>query len=166
MGRKRYTKLSYLFHRYTEGKTEGYLKKAAGPYNPNTRYKGPEKIALTNRYITSQKSGKYSGFIAGDEIEKAQQYFNNWYKQEVLQWLKQFRYKKNDELELLTTVDMAIQDLKEEHKEISVERVKEVMQNNNEWKTKLTREIFSDNNIAKSIRESEKLFGIEHFKGR
>jgi type I restriction enzyme S subunit len=31
LGRKRYTKLSYLLHRHAERQAEGYLKKAAGP---------------------------------------------------------------------------------------------------------------------------------------
>ncbi|MCA9317885.1 MAG: restriction endonuclease subunit S, partial [Planctomycetes bacterium] len=51
LGRKRYTKLSYLLHRRVERRAEGYLKKAAGPYNPKTKYAGPEKIAKANGYI-------------------------------------------------------------------------------------------------------------------
>ncbi|MEX2120416.1 MAG: hypothetical protein WD847_12545 [Pirellulales bacterium] len=51
LGRKRYTKLSYLMHRHHEHRAEGYLKKAAGPYNPATKYKGPEAIAVNNGYV-------------------------------------------------------------------------------------------------------------------
>ena len=49
LGRKRYTKLLYLYHRHEEGRTEGYLKKAAGPYNPRVRYGGPEGIAVEKK---------------------------------------------------------------------------------------------------------------------
>ena len=58
LGRVRYTKLSYLFHRHEDGRAEGYLKKAAGPYNPSTRYGGPEKIAL--------KMGTYANIKAAN----------------------------------------------------------------------------------------------------
>jgi len=36
-----------------------YLKKAAGPYNPQTRYGGPERIAQSKKYIIPMTSGKY-----------------------------------------------------------------------------------------------------------
>jgi type I restriction enzyme S subunit len=159
LGRKRYTKFSYLLHRYAERKVEGYLKKAAGPYNPATRYKGPEKIAQTRGYIKAHSNGKYNGFIAGDNIEDAVGYFNKWYGPETLQWLEQFRQKKNDQLELLTTIDMAVQDLRKSKQNVSIASVKALIQNHDEWRAKLKQAIFSDNNIGAAINLSEDLFG-------
>ena len=113
LGRKRYTKLSYLLHRRVEQQTEGYLKKAAGPYNPQTKYGGPEKIAKQNGYIREHKGLKgHRGFIATDNVAQAEGYFEKWYGPEVIQWLEQFRYKKNDDLEVLATVDMAAVELR------------------------------------------------------
>ena len=63
LGRMRYTKLSYLLHRYEEGYAEGYRKKAAGPYNPQTRYGGPEKIALQKDYVRQHRSNKGRGLL-------------------------------------------------------------------------------------------------------
>lgn len=112
LGRMRCTKLSYLLHRRIDGQVEGYLKKAAGPYKPSTRYGGAEKIALQNDYIRKYKSGKHQGFIASTNIEAAERYFCSWYGSEILQWLlDKFRYEKNEHLELLTTVDMAAEEL-------------------------------------------------------
>ena len=158
LSRKRYTKLSYLLHRYAEGQPEGYRKKAAGPYNPDTKYKGPERIAQKNGYIRFYKGDKSTGFIAGQAIGKAEYYFSKWYGSEVLDWLEQFHFKSNDELELLTTVDMAMEELRHAGQTVDVEAVKGIIQSHPEWEAKLQREIFSDANIARAIQICRKLF--------
>ena len=157
LGRKRYTKMSYLFHRFIDGKAEGYLKKAAGPYNPKTKYGGVETLARKNGYIQNHKNGKYSGFVEADKIEQALGYFKQWYGEDAMQWLEQFRYEKNDTLELLATVDMAVQDLQAEGKEATVENIKDLIGGNKEWKAKLKRDIFSDDNIAEAITRTREL---------
>ena len=159
LSRIRYTKLSYLLHRHAEGRAEGYLKKAAGPYNPSTRYGGPEKIALTNDYVCIHNNNRYSGFIAGENVTKAEIYFVKWYGEDCLKWLDQFRYEKRDELELLTTVDLAVEELREAGKIVSVECVKKVIHNDMEWKAKLNRSVFSNTNIARAIEKCRRLFG-------
>ena len=158
LGRMRYTKLSYLLHRHKEGYAEGYLKKAAGPYNPQTRYGGPEKIALQKDYVRQHRSGKGQGFITSTNVDEAERYFDKWYRSEALQWLEQFRYKTNNELELLTTVDMAVAELCEAGEEVSVECVKKVIRSHPEWNPKLDRPIFSDANLAGAIESCQKLF--------
>ncbi len=158
LGRMRYTKLSYLLHRYEEGHAEGYLKKAAGPYNPQTRYGGPEKIALEKDYMRQHRSGKGQGFIASNHVDEAERYFDRWYGSEVLQWLERFRYETNNDLELLTTVDMAAEELCEAGEEVSVESIKKVVRSHPEWNPKLDRSIFSDTNLASAIEICQKLF--------
>ncbi len=159
IGRLRYTKLSYLFHRKAEHSTQDYLKKAAGPYNPKTRYAGAEKIAIANRYISKHKSGQYSGFVAAAESEKARNYFVKWFGENALRWLEQFRRRKKDDLELLTTVDMAMQELRKAGKQVSVAMVKQLLASEPEWAPKLKREVFSESNISAAIRWSNELFG-------
>jgi type I restriction enzyme S subunit len=158
LGRKRYTKLSYLFHRYVERRADGYLKKAAGPYNPDTRYKGPEKIAQENGYIRFHKRGQFTGFIAGETISKAECYFPKSYGNEVLTWLEQFRFKTNDELELLATVDMAMEDLRRAGQTVDVEAVKRIIQEHPEWEAKLQRDIFSAANITLALQVCQEMF--------
>ncbi len=158
LGRKRCTKLAYLLHRHVEHVAEGFRKKAAGPYNPDVKYKGPEDIAQKNGYIRPHKNGNFSGFVAADNIIQAQTYFMDWYGQEVLGWLEQFRRKTNDELELLTTVDMSVEDLKQKGSIINLENVKSVIATHPEWKPKLEREIFSDFNIRRAIRSVSVMF--------
>lgn len=158
LGRKRYTKLSYLFHRHAEGRTEGYLEKAAGPYNPSTKYKGAEKIALSNRYVRSHARDNFSGFVAAEKIAEAEDYFTKWYGDDSVSWLEQFRYKKNDELELLATVDMAMVKLRETGNQVSVASVKQYLHDAPEWKAKLGRSIFADESIDMAIKWSQQLF--------
>jgi type I restriction enzyme, S subunit len=161
LGRFRRTKLSYLLHRHVERQVTGFLKKAAGPYSPQTRYGGAEKIALKNGYIRIHKAAKSEGFIAADNIAQAEGYFENWYGLQVLDWLKQFRYKKNEELELLTTVDMAIEDLRREGKNVTVPAVKQIIHDSPEWKAKLDRATFADSNITAAIESCRQLFPVE-----
>jgi len=159
LGRKRYTKLSYLFHRYKEQEAEGYLKKAAGPYNPKTKYGGAEKIALTNKYIKIHKNNKFSGFIENDNIKQAHDYFIKWYGEDALIWLEQFRTIRNDTLELWATVDMAIQEIHKSGNEVSLKSIKDLIANDKEWKDKLNKLFFSDENIKSAIKKSKVLFG-------
>ena len=158
LGRKRCTKLAYLMHRHVEHVAEGYLKKAAGPYNPAVKYKGPERIAQKNGYIISHANGRFSGFVAADKIAQAESYFSKWYSRDVLSWLEQFRRQSNDELEVLATVDMAVEDLKRVRALVSVEAVKSVIREHPEWEAKLERSAFADQRIAAAIDECQRLF--------
>jgi type I restriction enzyme S subunit len=155
--RKRRVKLTYLLHRHSEGKAEGYLKKAAGPYNPNTKYQGPEAIALKNGYVRDHNNGKYAGFVASGKISQAEQYFAEWYPGGK-QWLEQFRFKKTDELEVLATVDMAMEDLRSSDRAVNLEGVKGVIRAHPEWEAKLSRSAFSDANIAEAMSKCNELF--------
>ncbi|MCW5621045.1 MAG: restriction endonuclease subunit S [Burkholderiales bacterium] len=156
--RKRRVKLMYLLHRHAESRAEGYLKKAAGPYDPNTKYKGPEQIALKNGYVRALRNDKYEGFVAGDKIAQAQRYFEQWYGAAALDWLERFRFRKTDDLELLATVDMAMVDLAAAGEPVDVAGVKRVIAAHPEWVTKLSRELFSDERIAGAIAECQTLF--------
>lgn len=158
LARVRRTKLTYLLHRHAEGRADGFLKKAAGPYDPRTRYKGPEGIALKKGYVQALHNGTYEGFVASEHISEAETYFEKWYGAEVMDWLERFRLRKTDELELLTTVDMAMEDLRREGKPISVEAVRQLIHGHPEWKPKLERAIFSDDGIAAAIAECQALF--------
>lgn len=162
MTRFKYTKVSYLLKRYKEEQDTGYLKKAAGPYKPQTRYGGAEKIALQNKYVVSRqatyKGTAYEGFVSGEDVNEAIAYFKEWYGEEALQWINKFKFEKNDNLELWATVDMAIQDLKKEGKLANVATVKQIIKENKEWKDKLKRPAFSDDNIHNAIIKMDTLF--------
>jgi type I restriction enzyme S subunit len=160
--RFKYTKVSYLLKRYKKYQANGYLKKAAGPYKPQTRYGGAEKIAITKTYVATQKAvykgQEFEGFVASENIAEALHYFNEWYGGDSITWMEQFKFEKNDHLELWATVDMAVEELKIENKIINVASVKQFLKSNKEWQAKLTRPIFSDDNIQKAIIKLDTLF--------
>jgi restriction endonuclease S subunit len=152
LGRKRYTKFSYLFHRYADNQVQDYLRKAAGPYNPKTKYQGPEKIAHENGYVIDHKNGNLVGFIVGKNIATAKTYFEKYWSIDYLNWLEaNFKYKSNDELELYATVDHALLELYKSKKAVSLQEIKTILKTEKEWKAKLEREIFSDLNIQRAI---------------
>jgi type I restriction enzyme S subunit len=160
LSRKRYTKLAYLFHRKSKDDVRRrYLKKAAGPYSPWTKYQGPEKIALTNQYIQTGKKEKYSGFKPGSEIDQIDRYFATYWDEGNIAWLiERFKYKSTDNLEVLATVDMAMLDLVDQGRVVSLETVKDVIASEPEWVPKLSREVFSDAAIAEAIRDLQGWF--------
>jgi type I restriction enzyme S subunit len=161
LSRFRYTKYAYLLHRQAEHVAKGFLKHAGGPYKSENRYKGGEKIALKNEYISkveNPKSGK-DAFIINEQIEKALSYFREWYGTDIQQWIEQFRYYKNDDLEVLTTVDESICDLQGQNKIITVGSIKEYIRSIPKWKEKLNKPCFSDSNIQQAINKSYQLFG-------
>jgi len=157
-----YTKVSYLLKRFKEEEDNGYLKKAAGPYKPKTRYGGAEKIALDNKYvkihISNYKGKKYENFVAGENAAKAVEYFKKWYGENALQWIQQFKYVKRDKLELWATVDMAMQDLLLANKSVNFQTVKQLINDDKEWRPKLKRPTFSDENIKIAINKVNQLF--------
>ncbi len=163
LGRKRYTKFSYLFHRKCRNEVkQQYLKKAAGPYNPSTRYKGPEKIAQENCYIKEVTIGKYAGFIKSSNYHKIDDYFQRYWRNDIFTWLlKEFRYKTNEELELLATVDRAMLDIIDSGNDVSLTTVKKILISEPEWQAKLDKDIFSDKNIRQAINYLIQQFSYE-----
>ncbi|MFQ5717659.1 MAG: restriction endonuclease subunit S [Nitrospinales bacterium] len=160
LGRKRYTKFSYLVHRKSEHEVEqSYLKKAAGVYNPGTRYKGPEGIALQNGYIIKTKSGKYDGFRVGPNISKIDEYLPRYDLKESIDWvIQKFRRKKNEELGLLTTVDFVALELKSKKKKVTSKTILSFIKNDPDWKHKHDDPIYSELNVKRVLKELKEYF--------
>lgn len=156
-------KFPYLLHRHIEGVAENYDKFAAGPYNPLLKYQTARPIALKKKYIR-EHIGRYKGWVTDTNVQEAVSYFMNWYGNEPLEWIKQFRFIPNrkNELELLTTVDMAIVDLRNDSISVTMQSVKDLIKASPVWKEKLKRPIFSDENIERAIKWSYNLFGTNN----
>lgn len=160
LGRKKVQKLLYLFRRHQEADTSAFKKKAAGPYADEVRYKGGEPIAISSKYISVKRGNKGSSFSKGEKIVDALTYLENWNLNGDLKWLcEHFKYIKTDRLELLATVDMAMCDLGDAGITVTVDSIKELIKSHSEWKAKLSKSYFKDNDIAWAIRECRRLFG-------
>lgn len=159
LGRKKVQKLLYLVRRKEQADISAFHKKAAGPYADEVRYKGGEPIAQKNKYIQVKRSEKGSRFEKGVQMQQALTYLQDWGKQADIDWLvSQFQYTSVNELELLTTVDMAICDLHREGKEISVASIKDLIRSNKEWRDKLKKAYFKDADIQRAIKHCQELF--------
>lgn len=162
LGRKRRTKFRYLVHRKAEHDVAArFSKMAAGPYDAAARYQGPEKIAVQNGYVREHQSGKGgSGFVAAEKIAEIDKYLPNYGVTEAMDWVvKTFRFKKNDELELLTTVDLAALDLLSRGEAVDWAGIRGVIASEPKWLPKLGRDVFSDIHIQAAINELEGHFG-------
>ena len=160
LGRKKVQKLLYLFRRHQEADTSAFKKKATGPYADEVRYKGGEPIAVSNKYICVKRSSKGSSFSKGEKISDALIYLVNWDLNDDLKWLcEQFKYTKTDRLELLATIDMAMCDLTDAGITATVENIKNLIKSHSEWKAKLSKNYFRDNDIVWAIKECRRLFG-------
>ena len=159
MGRKKVQKLLYLFRRHQEADTSAFKKKAAGPYADEVRYKGGEPIAISSKYISVKRGNKGSSFSKGEKIADALVYLENWNINDDLKWLcEQFKYIKTDRLELLATIDMAMCDLDDAGITVTVDSIKNLIKSHSEWKAKLSKSYFKDNDIAWAIKECKRLF--------
>ena len=157
--RKKVQKLLYLVRRKEQADISAFHKKAAGPYADEVRYKGGEPIAQKNKYIQVKRNKKGSRFEKSVQIQQALTYLQDWGKQADIDWLvSQFQYTSVNELELFATVDMAICDLKQEGKEISVASIKNLISSNKEWRAKLKKAYFRDSEIQRAIKKCQDLF--------
>lgn len=160
LGHLRQNKLVYFAHRRADEDVAEYFSKlAAGPYSPWATYKGPEGIAQKNGYVKKAKIGNRVGFLTGDKISNIDQYVSRYPVCAAVEWVvRHFRFKRNEELELFATVDFAVLDLVRQRKPVTTANVKYVIATSEEWKAKLTREIFSDANITRALSELRELF--------
>jgi type I restriction enzyme, S subunit len=164
LGRKRYNKLAYMVHRKAEHDVQQkYLKKAAGPYSPWARYQGPEKIAAKNGYVAACKVGQLAGLVAGRNIGDIDKYLPRYGFADALAWVEAtLRYEKNDELELLSTVDFAALDLLNRGQAVDAPAVKQVIAAHPDWAPKLDRAIFSDANITRALKRLKGCFPVTY----
>lgn len=156
LGAFRRQKLSYFYKRHANMNIDEYTKKAMGPYNSKLKYKGAENIAIRNGYV---KNVRNRGIVATSEIVKAEEYYNRYYNAADMQWLDiNFHYENNNNLEVLATVDYAINDLVSQNKAITLANIKTYMASDEEWKPKLELDYFTDNAIIKAMEKIKELF--------
>lgn len=161
LGRKKCQKMMYLFKRFKNSSVEQFGHYAAGPYDNKARYGGFETIAIKNKYVVENKSNKGSSFAPGPEIDKAKSYCSKYGYDKFIPIFNQYlKFKKVDELELYTTVDKTILELKEQNLPINLNAVKNYISNDKAWVPKLSREVFSDENIEEAIRFSQLILGV------
>lgn len=156
LGAFRRQKLSYFYKRHANMNIDEYTKKAMGPYNSKLKYKGAENIAIRNGYV---KNVRNRGIVATNKIAKVKEYYNRYYNSADMQWLDaNFHYENNNNLEVLATVDYAINDLVSQNKAITLANIKTYIASDEEWKPKLDLDYFTDKAIVNAMEKIKKLF--------
>ena len=140
-----------------------FLRKAAGPYSPSMKFSGGIRIAKDKNFIREARSRFGFGHVVGENVTElmtwANRYENFW---EAVTWVRDtFMYRKNDEWELLATVDYVYLDLTANDIEATPENVLNYIRVDEEWHPKIRRLRLTNRKIRRSLREVRKLFGSE-----
>lgn len=146
--RFRYTKLSYMYHRFAEEDEAlaEYGQYAAGPYDPHKRYGGPENIAVKRGYI--RRAGTTT-FKAGSNSNEALKYFKGKKLGIAKRVIEEFGHFKDDTLELWASVDYTERELAKAGEVITAERILLEWNKSLEWKKKTSK--FTRDDIEKAI---------------
>jgi type I restriction enzyme, S subunit len=116
-------------------------------------------MALKNGYVKRAKFGNFEGLVVGDKVGQIDLYVSRYPVCEAVNWSSEkFRFRSNDDLELLATVDFAALDLKRANAAITLDAIRRIIATNKEWSAKLKREVFSDINIAQALDELQQVF--------
>ncbi len=153
--RVRVTKAGYLAKRYMGMEVLGeYARMEAGT---SIRYKGPEKIAIKNNYIEAVET---THFKRGEKFQDVETYLERYGYMAALEWLAQFRFTKNKELELLATVDYTALDLMRQGKDVTVEGIMAYLEKDKKWSKKLEKkaDVFNEEGIRKALKKLSVLF--------
>lgn len=160
LGNFRLQKATYLVHRKAEHDTSAYRRQAAGPYNPDIKYKGGISIAKKNGYVQEYTNDKgVKGLIPGSKIDTINEYLPRYDFSPALLWvLREFKFKTNNQLELLTTVDDAAQEISSEGKPADADAIISVIKGEPIWAKKLEKSFFSKPNVEAALMELARLF--------
>lgn len=115
-----------------------FAKQAAGPYNPSMKYSGGIAIAKSKNWIREAR-GRYGfGHIPTRDATDLDEWIKEYSYQETAQWVAQkFKYLKNDEWELLATVDYTAEFFTSNDIEPDAKKVLQFIASDREWKLKI-----------------------------
>ena len=160
VGNFRYQKGVYFLKRYLDLPQVTTTKQAAGPYDAALRYEGGHKIAKDRRYIREAFINGKTGNKRGSKITDAKAQIDKFGLTEGLKWVENnLRFKSNDELECLATVDFAMNELRARGSAITVDTITQDINRDDVWRPKLTKAHFRRDKIRDAIAELNKLFG-------
>jgi type I restriction enzyme S subunit len=151
VSRYRAGKMLYLIERILQlGLFRHYLKQAAGPYDPDIRYREPEHIAVQQQQWL--KAVDDSHFEPGPNMDAALQYANQYLDVDrASELLEQFRKYKDATLNRWTTVDMVARDLGGKGAVVTAQAVVSSLHDSPEWHHKPDQPEFSLPNIESTL---------------
>ena len=157
IGNFRLQKAVYFARRHNAdpSATADFLKKAAGPYNPSMKYSGGIAIAKAKNYITEARGRFGFGHIPGATIAELDPAVQRYGYGESATWVNQhFKFKKNEEWELLATVDYAMLQLRD----ATPADILAYVANDPEWRPKIEKLGLTEFKIESAMLEIRALF--------
>ena len=126
-----------------------HKKMPRGPYDSTLRYKDAEPIAQKKGWILVEEPS----LQVGDSIEEADKYAPRYLRDDELatEFLLFIAEYSDQELETLTTVDAITVELLKDERSVSVEAIKQALDNSREWDHKLSMDNFTDTAISEAI---------------
>ncbi|MDH4442638.1 MAG: restriction endonuclease subunit S [Rhizobium sp.] len=138
---------------------QDYLRKAAGPYNPNMRYSGGIKIATEKDWI-KRATGKYGeGNALGESAAEIEEWIERYQFAPATAWVRdRFKYKSNDLWEALATIDYAMLALGRDGIRPTAAAVLSYIAADDEWRPKIEKLRLTEASIQNVMVELESLF--------
>lgn len=140
LGNFRLQKSVYFARRYLGERAldREFLRKAAGPYNPSMRYSGGIKIAEDKSWIVRTEGSYGDGTALGDKAAELNAWIEKYDFSRVASWVRdKFKFRKNEQWELLATVDYAALALEKDGISTTASNILEYIQRDQEWRSKI-----------------------------
>lgn len=162
LGNFRLQKAVYFARRFMGERAldQKFLRKAAGPYNPSMRYSGGIKIAKDKNWI-GRANGRFGeGSVLGSRAAEMNEWIEKYQFGHAAAWvLDKFKFRRNDQWELLATVDYAMLALEHEGAQATPTGILTYIKNDDEWRPKVENLQLSEAVIQNAIIEIQSLFG-------
>lgn len=136
-----------------------FLRKAAGPYNPSMRYSGGFSIALKKNWIGPRIGNYGKGHAPGKSASEMDEWIEKYQLAKPVAWVHdKFKFRKNDQWELLATIDYAILALNAQDTNPSPINILEYICNDKEWHPKIEKLRLSEATVQNAMVELQTLF--------
>ncbi|WP_162627553.1 restriction endonuclease subunit S [Erythrobacter sp. KY5] len=162
IGNFRLQKAVYFARRHNGERVEEmkYLRKAAGPYNPSMKYSGGIAIAKQKNWLREAKGRFGFGHMPGPSANEMADWIAQFGFGEAAQWVAdRFRFKKNEDWEVLATVDYAIEHLQSLGIEPDATQILQFIEADDEWRPKIEKLRLTETSIEAAMVEVKALFG-------
>ncbi|TAT97834.1 hypothetical protein ELI49_29185 (plasmid) [Rhizobium ruizarguesonis] len=161
IGNFRLQKAVYFARRYNgeHALNREFARKAAGPYNPSMKYSGGIAIAKQKNWLREAR-GRYGfGHVPGKAAPEVDEWIKAYDYGKISRWVaEQFRFKKNEDWEMLATVDYAIEHMRSLGIEPEANQVLDYIRADYEWHAKIEKLGLTEFSIQSAIVEIKALF--------
>jgi type I restriction enzyme S subunit len=161
LGNFRLQKAVYFARRFMGERAldQEFLRKAAGPYNPSMRYSGGIKIAQDKNWV-GRANGRFGeGSVLGSHAAEMNEWIEKYqFGKAAASVHDKFKYRRNEQWELLATVDYAMLALAHQGTHPTPTAILSYIENDDEWRPKVQTLHLSETVIQNAIAELKSMF--------